>query len=126
MSQDWYRDIIDMHLAQGHYIGVRPSIPPSDVALLRENLIDEEMGEVERALIDGNLEEIADGIVDSIVVLLGTAISYGIDIRPIWDEVHATNMNKVGGEKRGDGKQLKPANWKPPDIVSILRQQGAN
>lgn len=126
MGRDWYLDILDMHLAQRHYIGTRPAIPPDRVPILRRNLIKEEViAELLPALIEGNLERIADGIADSIVVLLGTAISYGIDIRPIWDEVHRTNMNKVGGIKRDDGKQLKPEGWKPPNVAGLLREQGA-
>jgi len=124
MSRDWYQDIVEMHKAQNHYIGSRPGLPPKWVQTLRIELIKEEIGETIEALEDGDLEEVADGIADSIVVLLGTAISYGIDIRPIWDEVHRANMAKVGGPKRKDGKQLKPDGWTPPQIGKLLKLQG--
>ena len=69
------------------------------------------------------LADIADGIVDAIYVLLGTAVCYGIDIQPIWDIVHEANMKKTGGGKRIDGKVLKPHGWVPPDVKrEILRQ----
>ena len=48
---------------------------------------------------------------------------YGIDIRPIWDEVHRTNMAKEGGGSRTDGKIMKPAGWQPPDIAGLLARQ---
>ena len=72
----------------------------------------------------GNITEIADGIADLIYVLLGTAIEYGININPIWDEVQRTNMLKEGGGIRPDGKILKPEGWLSPDIAGILKQQG--
>jgi len=124
MSNDWYQDIVDFHKATGTVVGDRPTVPSFEVRNLRWSLIDEEVGETLDAIRNDDLIELADGITDSIVVLLGTAISYGIDIRPVWDEVHRTNMAKVGGPKREDGKMLKPEGWRPPDIKSILIEQG--
>ena len=71
-----------------------------------------------------DLGGIADGIADLIYVLLGTALSYGIHIAPIWDEVQRTNMAKEGGATRHDGKVLKPEGWQPPDVRGILLKQG--
>lgn len=42
-----------------------------------------------------NLIEIADGIADSLVVLLGTAIACGIDIEPVFEEVMRSNDSKL-------------------------------
>lgn len=125
MSKDWYQDIIDFHRAADHHIGGRPSIPPANVCQLRRRLVVEEVVETLDALVQDDLIELADGIADSIVVLLGTAVSYGIDIRPVWDEVHKSNMAKLGGGKDTYGKSLKPEGWKPPDVKSILIKQGA-
>lgn len=124
-KQDWYQDIVDFHVVMGHYIGEVPSLPSDSVQLLRRRLIKEEVIETLEALTSKDLVGIADGIADSIVVLLGTAVSYGIDIRPIWDEVHKTNMAKQGGGEDEYGKSLKPVGWKAPDIKSLLTEQGA-
>lgn len=124
-EQSWYQDVVDFHRANNAYIGERPAVPPLEVYKLRRVLIDEEVGEVLDAMFQDDLVGVADGIADSIVVLLGTAISYGIDIRPIWNEVHRANMVKAGGPRRADGKVLKPEGWKPPDIKSVLIEQGA-
>lgn len=123
MSKDWYRDIDDFHKALGHHRSPCPCTPPPSVRDLRINLIREEITETLAALEASNLEALADGIADSIVVLLGTAVSYGIDMRPIWDEVHRTNMAKKGGPKRADGKTLKPKRWQPPRIKELLDEQ---
>jgi len=74
-------------------------------------------------MMDEDLVEIADGIGDVIYVLLGTAVSYGIDLRPIFDAIHDSNMKKVGGCTRDDGKIMKPEGWVPPDIEGILAAQ---
>jgi hypothetical protein len=50
----------------------------------------------------------------------GTAVEFGIDIQPFFDEVHRTNMLKVGGTTREDGKTLKPPGWEPPRIREML------
>lgn len=124
MNSNWQKDILEFHLACGHYVGKKPEIPSASVMKLRYNLVEEEMEETLDAIVTDDLEKIADGIADSIVVLLGTAVSYGIDMQPIWDEVHETNMAKTGSRKREDGKSLKPEGWQPPDIKRLLRKQG--
>lgn len=43
----------------------------------------------------------------------------GVDLRPFFEEVHRTNMHKLKGPMREDGKQLKPADWKPPRIEAL-------
>lgn len=50
----------------------------------------------------------------------------GIDVVPFFLEVHRTNMHKLTGPKREDGKQLKPEGWKPPRIRAMYDrlQQG--
>lgn len=125
MSKDWYQDILEFHKALGHHIEPFPRVPLSPTPPLRRKLIREEVNELLDGLDDQDLVKIADGAADSIVVILGTCVSYGIDLRPIWNEVHKTNMAKQGGRKRADGKSLKPKGWKPPDVEGLLQQQGA-
>lgn len=52
------------------------------------------------------------------------AYSLGLDIKPLFEEVHRTNMLKVGGPTRADGKILKPEGWQPPRIRELLIEQG--
>lgn len=63
--------------------------------------------------------EMIDAMVDLLVVTYGAAVAAGIDIDLFWEEVHRTNLAKVGGPVREDGKILKPAGWVPPDIKGI-------
>ena len=120
---DWYVDVRRFHEKFGCHIEKRPTIPPIDVAQLRLSLISEEFNELLDSLGQDNLEGIADASADLIYVTIGLCLAYGIDLRGVWEEVQRTNMKKVGGGQREDGKILKPEGWTPPDIKSIIELQ---
>lgn len=67
-----------------------------------------------------DMVETIDGLCDLKYVIDGAAATFGIDLAPFFREVHRSNMNKVGGERRPDGKRLKPAGWEPPQIAAML------
>lgn len=124
MSKDWYQDIVDFHeQVMSDNFPKKPYIPSDELVELRGRLIMEEVSETLDGMDNDDLVEIADGIVDSIVVLIGAAVTYGIDLRPIWDEVHRTNMAKKDGKLRADGKKLKPEGWEEPDVARLIREQ---
>ena len=50
-------------------------------------------------------------------------MSCGIDIEPVFREVHRSNMTKVGGYKREDGKWVKPDTYSPARIDEVLAAQ---
>ena len=64
---------------------------------------------------DPHLVDFIDGMCDLIYVVCGSAVAAGVDLDPHFEEVHRANMTKLRGPKREDGKQLKPADWQPPD-----------
>lgn len=102
-----------------------PGWPSPEILALSESLIKEEVvDELLEALKRRDLVGVADGIVDSMFVLLQLAYVCGIKVRPIWDEVMRANMAKKGGPLREDGKRLKPPGWTPPDVYGELRKQG--
>lgn len=103
-----------------------PGFPSEAEVQLRVELVAEEIEELSQAITNGDIVETADAIVDSIYVLIGMARVFGIDIRPIWQEVHRSNMKKDGGPTRQDGKILKPEGWEPPRIAEALAEQGAD
>lgn len=104
-------------------IGETPGEPSTKISNLRSALMREELGETIHAMSQGDIPGVADGLVDLIYVAIGTAIAYGIDLRPVWDAVQAANMAKVGGPTRDDGKVLKPEGWQAPDIAGVLGRQ---
>lgn len=121
---DVFKDIYELHQLFKCVVSDYPQIPSKGTPELRRCLIVEEYDELLEALAKGDLEKIADGIADCIVVLLGTAVSYGIPFNAVWREVHRTNMAKVGADGkpifREDGKFLKPEGWQPPNIQAII------
>ena len=119
---DPFEAVLEFHRAFDVLVGRAPASPDSGVVDLRLKLIKEELAELEAAMAEGNLIGIADGLADLLYVVYGTAVSYGMDIRPIFDEVHRSNMAKVGGAKREDGKVLKPDGWAAPNLAPILEK----
>jgi predicted HAD superfamily Cof-like phosphohydrolase len=110
------------HHAFGSVIGRSPAIRDE---VLAARLIEEEAKETVKALEEGDLVEAIDGICDLIYVAMGAAIRLGVDLDPYFHEVHRSNMAKVGGAVRADGKMLKPEGWTPPDIAGILQRERA-
>lgn len=115
------RDVRDFHKRLGVTIADRPSFPSDEVIDLRIDLIEEELTELYEAIfIDNSLVGVADALADILYVTYGAALAFGIDIGPVWDEVHRSNMAKTGGPVRGDGKIMKPEGWTPPNIRRAL------
>ena len=108
----------DIHIAE------TPSVADEKTQALRVRLIQEEFDELKEAFKKNDLPHIAKELADLLYVVYGTAISYGIDMEPVFQEVQRSNMSKVGGYKREDGKWVKPANYSPANIAPILSLQG--
>ena len=104
----------------------RPDLVDERTRVLRERLIQEEFDELKEAMGKGDLPAIAKELADLLYVVYGTAVSYGIDMEPVFREVHRSNMSKVGGHKRADGKWVKPAHYSAAAIDPILTAQGAS
>jgi predicted HAD superfamily Cof-like phosphohydrolase len=120
----FYTDVRDFHVAFGQRVGDFPNIPEDiNERELRINLLQEEFNEYLNAEEKADIVEIADALADIIYIACGTAVSYGIPLDDVFEEVHTSNMAKlVDGKviRREDGKVQKPAEWTPPDIRSIL------
>lgn len=107
-----------------------PAVPPDDRRDLRIRLVDEEVNkELIPALRSGDMAKIADGCADSIYVIVGTALEYGIPLDVVWQQVCAANDAKVSGEtgklvKDPGGKVLKPSGWAEADIETVLKDHG--
>ncbi len=71
-----------------------------------------------------DIVKLSDALADLDYVVEGTRIAFGVDGRPIADEVHRSNMSKVGGHRREDGKWIKPKSYSQADIAGELKKQG--
>jgi predicted HAD superfamily Cof-like phosphohydrolase len=101
----------------------KPGLIDERTRVLRERLIQEEFDELKQAMAHQDLPAIAKELADLLYVVYGTAVSYGIDMAPVFREVHRSNMSKIGGYKREDGKWVKPPSYSPAVIGPILADQ---
>lgn len=101
-----------------------PVIPSVEVQDFRVRLIDEELDELCDAFNERDIVEVADAIGDLLVVVLGTAVACGIEIGPVFNEIHRSNMTKfIDGAKRPDGKWIKGPSYQPPNLAAIIKAQ---
>ena len=93
------------------------------------DLIAEEFGELNAAVLSGDKVEQLDALLDILVVTIGAIHSMGADGEGGWKEVMRTNFAKIDREtgkvrKREDGKVLKPQGWTPPDLAPFVKKTG--
>jgi predicted HAD superfamily Cof-like phosphohydrolase len=120
---DEQRMVAEFHRTFDIRTASTPAPPDSDTRMLRIRLIQEEFDELRQALAQEDLAGIAKELADLLYVVYGTAVSCGIDLEPVFREVHRSNMSKVNGHKRADGKWVKPPDYSPACIQPILDQQ---
>ncbi len=121
MSQ---RKVREFHQATGVLVCDKPTFPDLATATLRHKLIAEELLELVTAEAHRDLTEVADALGDLLYVILGTCVSYGIDIEPVFNEIHRSNMTKTkDGYLREDGKYMKGPSYEPPEIAPIILKQ---
>ena len=116
MVQEFHEQF-DIHVAP------TPSAPDEPTQTLRNRLIQEEFEELQEAMQGNDLSAIAKELADLLYVVYGTAVSLGIDMEPVFKEVHRSNMSKVGGYKREDGKWVKPSTYSPASLEGIIHAQ---
>lgn len=118
------RQVMDWHKKFGVSIAKVPRIPGRSVCDLRLELIHSELLELQHAFDRADIIETADALADLMYVVLGAGVTCGIDLEPVFDEVHRSNMTKMPADgvpiRRGDGEILKPPTWEPPVISTIL------
>ncbi len=75
-----------------------------------------------------DLVESVDALGDLQYVISGSYLAYGVDDEQITDEIHASNMTKLGADGRPivlpGGKIGKSESYRRPDLEMALRQQG--
>jgi predicted HAD superfamily Cof-like phosphohydrolase len=80
--------------------------------------MEEEAGEAVLAWDRGDMVNVIDGAVDTIVVAIGLLHSLGVDPFRAWDAVHKANMSKIVDGKvylREDGQIGKPPGFVGPE-----------
>ena len=121
MSQNWVKDIADMHSKYGVHEWIKNNPEKLEQLLhFRVAFLKKEFDETFKATGEKDAEEIVDGLIDLCVVAIGTLDAFGIDAYKAWDQVHQANMSKEVGVKKerpnplGLPDLVKPEGWINP------------
>lgn len=89
--------VAEFHKTFKHPILASPTIPSKERSQLRVDLIAEELKELQEAINDNNMVEIADALCDLQYVLAGAVLEFGLadKFKALFDEVHRSNMSKA-------------------------------
>ena len=114
----------DFMEAFGQDVQLEPTWPDFNTRELRLELIAEELDELSDAVADRDMIQIADALTDLLYVVYGAGHAFGLDLDECFQEVHASNMSKLGPNgrpiHREDGKVMKGPGYFEPDLESIL------
>ena len=94
---DALNQVAEFHRTFKHPIEQNPTIPSEDRCNLRVNLLAEELKELEEAIAQKDIIEIADALCDIQYVLSGAVLEFGLGekFKSLFDEVQRSNMSKV-------------------------------
>ena len=89
--------VAEFHKTFKHPIQQTPAIPSKQRCDLRVSLLLEEMKELQEAIKDNDLVEVADALCDIQYVLAGAILEFGLGdkFKQLFDEVHRSNMSKA-------------------------------
>ncbi|MDQ8052293.1 MAG: nucleoside triphosphate pyrophosphohydrolase family protein [Pedobacter sp.] len=89
--------VAEFHKTFKHPILETATIPTKERCQLRIELLSEELKELQEAVDDGNMVEIADALCDLQYVLAGAILEFGLgkQFKTLFDEVHRSNMSKA-------------------------------
>ena len=108
----------------GQEVKTKPSFSSDKINKLRIDLIKEELDELQDAMKNNDLLEVADALTDILYVTYGAGHAFGINLDKCFDEVQNSNMSKLGenGEPiyNESGKVMKGPNYFKPDLSKFV------
>ena len=108
----------------GQEVKTKPSFSSDKINKLRLDLIKEELDELQEAMKNNDLLEVADALTDILYVTYGAGHAFGIDLDKCFDEIQNSNMSKLGenGEPiyNESGKVMKGPNYFKPDLSKFV------
>ena len=108
----------------GQEVKSKAEFPNKNIVNLRLNLIKEELEELQEAIKQEDLLEVADALTDILYVTYGAGHAFGIDLDNCFDEVQKSNMSKQGADGKPiynqDGKVMKGPKYFKPNLKQFL------
>jgi predicted HAD superfamily Cof-like phosphohydrolase len=109
----------------GQEVKNKAEFPNEKIVQLRSDLIKEELDELNQAIKDKDIKEVADALADILYVTYGTGHAFGIDLDKCFEEVQQSNMSKLGTDGKpiynDSGKVMKGPNYFKPDLSKFLK-----
>ena len=108
----------------GQEVKNKPSFSTDKINKLRIDLIKEELEELNEAMKNKDLLEVADALTDILYVTYGAGHAFGIDLDKCFNEVQNSNMSKLDSNGKPiynfDGKVMKGPNYFKPDLKKFV------
>ena len=108
----------------GQEVKTKPSFSSDKINKLRIDLIKEELDELQDAMKNNDLLEVADALTDILYVTYGAGHAFGIDLDKCFDEVQNSNMSKLGEDGNPiyneSGKVMKGPKYFKPDLSKFV------
>ncbi len=94
---DALNQVAEFHRTFKHPIQPQAQMPAKERAALRVSLLAEELKELQQAIDDNDMVEVADALCDLQYVLSGAILEFGLadKFKSLFDEVHRSNMSKA-------------------------------
>ena len=119
-----FKKVKNFMLKFGQEVKTDPSFPNEQITKLRYGLIKEELSELDQAIKEKNIVEVADALTDILYVTYGAGHAFGIDLDKCFEEVQNSNMSKLGEDGKPiyneSGKVMKGPNYFKPNFKKIL------
>jgi len=89
--------VAEFHRTFRHPVLPAPALPPEDRSKLRVALLDEELKELEVAILEKDIVGVADALCDLQYVLSGAILEFGLgeQFYRLFEEVQRSNMSKA-------------------------------
>ena len=109
----------------GQEVKSKSEFPEEKITQLRCELIKEELEELNQAIKDKDITEVADALTDILYVTYGAGHAFGIDLDKCFNEVQQSNMSKLGTDGKPiyneSGKVMKGTDYFKPDLNKFLK-----
>tara|TARA_E500000178_G_scaffold245303_1_gene241721 strand:- start:2916 stop:3287 length:372 start_codon:yes stop_codon:yes gene_type:complete len=108
----------------GQEIREKASFPNDKITSLRYDLIKEELEELNEAIKNQDIKEVADALTDILYVTYGAGHAFGINLDKCFEEVQNSNMSKLGLDGKpiynDKGKVMKGPNYFKPNLGKLV------
>jgi len=109
----------------GQEVKNKTELSTEKINLLRISLIKEELEELQQAVRENNILEVADALTDILYVTYGAGHAFGINLDKCFNEVQESNMSKLGENGKPiyneHGKVMKGPKYFKPELSKFIK-----